>query len=701
MNPQRTSPTWRSVTCVTFLLLASAAGHAAPPQWIELDGAAGVAAGDGGETFVLERSSRRLRAVEGNGRQRWSLTLPATEASWVGTPRLAVLRLRDGTRAVCGTVVPGPQLDILGPPPTYRVAVSCHAAADGSPIAAVLTPVVDREAAPLGGLQALADGSLVVYGSAVDGVAAPRPYAVVIDPLASGDGTPIPFDLAAGRVLTANADGRVVVAGGSDAEPRFRIVERNGTIVTSRTLASGDQPLAAMLVPDGDVVLVVRGGLTANTVGWALRYGPDGTQRWRQPLAFGGLPVSIAPRGDFVWVTSTATAVGERAGKLGRVGVDSAGFRFVESTRDSALALVGAANDLRLVMVGADGPGVFVHVMDPATWSLVAGIDLPCGARQCSVELAELGPDRRLLAVVALATDGPALRRAALRLDVPAPPVPGAAAGQLALEGAWYSPLRPFQGLVLDYLPRSDTLFGIYYLGSNRETPDAGLLDWYSLQGTAGSSPAPPLVTYASRNGRFSAPPAAATSVSTSSRIGLVFDDCDNATLLVVGATQRVASLQRLTRRAAGACRAGGAPGVAGDAAARPIEGSWFDPATSGQGLSIAVDRALPPAAESLFAGWFTYDVAGTTTNNLERHWFSIQGPVPAIGGRVSAVIYQTLGSSDPAAGNNTRAVGAAELALVACDRLELSYRFDAVAEVGAFALRQGTQVLTRIGGCD
>lgn len=713
MACNRTHPRVRRVTQFALLLLATATCSAAPPQWIELAGnlpdsrldvSFGATSGEGGTTYVLERATNPvLRAIAPDGSMQWSRTLPAMQSDWTGAPRLARLRLNNGTPAVCAALVLdyNTNIAILPPPTAYVETVLCFRATDGASISSVTVSIWDQGDTRIGGLQPLADGTLVAWGvDYPNRQPTPVPKAFVIDPLASPGGTAVPLGPTVERVLSATPDGRLLVRDNGDAPSYFRILTRNGAVAASFPIAVDEQAVGGAVLADGDTLVLVGRRYGSMSAVNALRFAPDATLRWRRSVAGLIEPVSVAARGAVIFAAETAASNAPSA-KLSRLDDSTAYFRFVPTTSDSPLVLLEPADASRVVLATASGNGVVVQVMDATTWLLVAGADLPCGARMCSIASAEIGPDGRMLVAVSRSSDGQPLRGRVLRLDVPAPPAPGVAAGQLAVEGAWYSPHRPYLGAVLDYIARNDTLFGLYYEGDRRAAADPTRLDWYVVQGTGGNSAVPALTTYESTSGRF-AVRRAFTEPALSRRIWLTFDDCDHATMLEFGdGLQRVASLQRLTRRGAGACRAGGSMPVAGDAAPRAVEGSWFDPATSGQGLSIAVDRAPPPAAESLFAGWFTFDVEGTPGPTNFRHWFSIQGPVPAIGGRVDATIYQSTGGVDDVSGNNTRVVGTAALALLACDRLELRYRFNDSADARTFAGLTGTQLLTRIGGCD
>lgn len=710
---QRTNPFRRFVTRFAFLAISTSPCAAAPPQWIELGGSLpdsptdvsfGATSGEGGTTYVLERATNPvLRAIAPDGTTQWSRTLRAMQPDWTGAPRLARLRLNNGVPAVCVALVldDRPDLAILPPPTAYLETVLCYRALDGTPISSAQVSIWDQRDVQIGGIQPLSDGTLVAWGVYFPNLGPTAvPKAFVVDPLASPGATAIPLGPTVDRVLSATSDGQLLVRDDGDAPRYFRVLARNGAVAASFPIGEDEQPVGGTVLPDGDMLALVGrryGNLSAIA---ARRFAPDATLRWRQALASLQDPVSLVVRGELVFAAEPAPLGAGPGGKLSRIDPDVAYFRFVESTPESPMVLLAPADASRVVLASARGNGVVVQVMDATTWRLVAGADVPCGARTCAIASAEIGPDGRMLVAVSRSSDGVPLRGRVLRLDVPAPPARGAAAGQLAVEGAWYSRNRPYVGLVLDYVPLNDTLFGLYYEGDRQATANPDALDWYSLQGAGGSSAVPTLATYESESGRF-VTRGAFTAESQRRRFEITFEDCDHATLLENGGAQRVVSLQRLTRRNAGACREGGTQPVAGDASPRAIEGSWFNPATRGQGLSIAVDRAPPPAAESLFAGWFTFDTTAGPLGSNERHWFSIQGPVPAIGGRVDATIYQSPGGVDDVTGNNTRVVGTAELALTACDRLELRYRFNDSAEARTFAGLTGTQVLTRIGGCD
>ncbi|HET9661283.1 MAG TPA: hypothetical protein VFP05_13185 [Thermomicrobiales bacterium] len=76
------------------------------------------------------------------------------------------------------------------------------------------------------------------------------------------------------------------------------------------------------------------------------------------------------------------------------------------------------------------------------------------------------------------------------------------------------------------------------------------------------------------------------------------------------------------------------------DANQAALTGSWYDPATSGQGLELSVYPATDGSdAGFLFGGWFTFDDAG------HPRWMTLQGPLsPDHANRYDLHIYQGSG---------------------------------------------------------
>lgn len=110
------------------------------------------------------------------------------------------------------------------------------------------------------------------------------------------------------------------------------------------------------------------------------------------------------------------------------------------------------------------------------------------------------------------------------------------------------------------------------------------------------------------------------------------------------------------------------------------LSGSYYDPATSGQGLNIEV-----LADGRVVAYWYTYHAGG-------QRWYVLQGSVA--GDRVALEVYRTEGGAflDPAPTSLVRA-GSAELRWDSCQAARLDYDIEA---------GRGSYPLTRLtGSCD
>lgn len=102
------------------------------------------------------------------------------------------------------------------------------------------------------------------------------------------------------------------------------------------------------------------------------------------------------------------------------------------------------------------------------------------------------------------------------------------------------------------------------------------------------------------------------------------------------------------------------------------VTGSWYNPATSGQGLEIEV---LPDSTATgkgvLFAGWFTYD----TNMYGEQRWYTLQGAVDSTSPSVPLTIFQALaGNFNATPKISATNVGSATLTFADCTHASLNY---------------------------
>jgi hypothetical protein len=133
-------------------------------------------------------------------------------------------------------------------------------------------------------------------------------------------------------------------------------------------------------------------------------------------------------------------------------------------------------------------------------------------------------------------------------------------------------------------------------------------------------------------------------------------------------------------------------PGLAGGVNLNQhgLTGSWFNPATGGQGIELEVYPDLGgPGHGLLFAGWFTYDTAAAGG----QRWYVLSGDVSGDNATASLGIYTLYGGNfnAPPVLDTPVHVGQATLAFADCDHGSLTYAFSDGSG------REGTIALTRL----
>lgn len=109
------------------------------------------------------------------------------------------------------------------------------------------------------------------------------------------------------------------------------------------------------------------------------------------------------------------------------------------------------------------------------------------------------------------------------------------------------------------------------------------------------------------------------------------------------------------------------------------ISGSWYEPATSGQGLVLE----LVPETNLMVAYWFTYPIAGGA-----REWYLAMGDIS--GDSVGFTIYQTEnGYFDEASLVQTDPVGSAQLIFSSCTEASWIYQIDTIGVSGEIPLQR------------
>lgn len=109
------------------------------------------------------------------------------------------------------------------------------------------------------------------------------------------------------------------------------------------------------------------------------------------------------------------------------------------------------------------------------------------------------------------------------------------------------------------------------------------------------------------------------------------------------------------------------------------ITGSWYEPATSGQGFVFD----LAPSSNRLMAYWFTYPINGGA-----REWYIAVGDIS--GASAELTVYQTEnGFFDQVSMVDTNVVGSAQLEFSSCANANWQYQIDTQGTSGEIPLQR------------
>jgi mono/diheme cytochrome c family protein len=139
-----------------------------------------------------------------------------------------------------------------------------------------------------------------------------------------------------------------------------------------------------------------------------------------------------------------------------------------------------------------------------------------------------------------------------------------------------------------------------------------------------------------------------------------------------------------------------GTPSGSPDLNQHGLTGSWYNPATSGQGLEVEVFPDLASPGNGLTqASWFTYDATAGAADR--QRWYTLSGPVVTGQPTASLTIYQNVGGNFNAPPTTSAtAVGTATLSFDTCTTGQLSYTFtDGSGRSGNVPLSRLTQNMT------
>ena len=250
---------------------------------------------------------------------------------------------------------------------------------------------------------------------------------------------------------------------------------------------------------------------------------------------------------------------------------------------------------------------------------------------------------------------------------------------QHGLTGSWYEPATSGQGVELEVYPDLTApgtgLAFMSWFTFDSVVGGADRQRWYTADGpvVTGQSNAT-LTIYRNSGGNFNAPPITESQVVGTATLG--FDSCTTGTLsyTFTDGTGRTGSipLSRLTQSMT--CSITGARPTNADFA---FSGNWYDPATSGQGITVEVNTG----SQVLFLAWYTYAPNGAGAGAAGQRWYTAEQTTPLIPGSrtIPLRFFETTGGAfdtptSPAP--STVVVGSGTLAFQNCSSATLSYNF-------------------------
>jgi hypothetical protein len=548
---------------------------------------------------------------------------------------------------------------------------SAHAApAKAQPAA---TPVRVPNAAD--SLAATCDGRYaVVVGSSTGGTPVASIDFVNGTPLAS-----LPFAGKLARAVAVGDDGRTVLAvldnaSITNASAIRRIaLDGNGSLADTGeqlAFAADDYVTNVVLAPGArfGVALARAPSTGTRLVSFAVPgFAPKGSVRLAGSI---GNALVFDPSGTFVYT---------RSGNRGIAPDVIERFAF-----DAATGALGAAASLTIgnvagftgtafetpLAISPDGARLYAAEESPPR---IAAFDPKSGAFAGSATVAGLAAPRTVAAAAACAL--------------------GFDANQHGISGAWYAAATSGQGFMIevfrDLAAAGTGTAQVSWFTFDATAGGADRQRWYTLGGDLPARQAASLTIYRNVGGNFNAPPVTAAQPVGSAT--LRFSDCANGALVYAfsDGTGRAGTipLTRLTQNVT--CAASGTPPVDADFA---LSGNWYDPATSGQGITVEVN----PNSRVLFFAWYTYAPGGAAAGVEGQRWYTGQAAFTAGARTIPLQLYETTGGAFDATAPApaTVVVGTATLAFASCTSATLSYAFTAGSSSGS----AGTVALSRVG---
>ncbi len=261
----------------------------------------------------------------------------------------------------------------------------------------------------------------------------------------------------------------------------------------------------------------------------------------------------------------------------------------------------------------------------------------------------------------------------------------GLSPNEAILHGSWYDPATSGQGTGFDIIRSGEqwVLFATWYTYSL----DGSEKLWFTLQGV--SEPAAATQTldlFVTDDGVFNRPPAVSARrvgsgtfrilSPTQLRLDFNFDEADPR--------WPADGWMTLTKLA-------GNPGIALNLQERQLEGSWYNPVTSGQGLNIDL-ITLDHGPAMVFMPWYTYSADGS-----QRLWLTLQGRAEPDDESVITldILLNENGRFNQPPATPAERFGLARVRKTSLDTMQVAFEFDTDDPRWQ---REGTMTLQRIG---
>ncbi|MGK2927487.1 MAG: hypothetical protein ACSLE2_17890, partial [Lysobacterales bacterium] len=247
--------------------------------------------------------------------------------------------------------------------------------------------------------------------------------------------------------------------------------------------------------------------------------------------------------------------------------------------------------------------------------------------------------------------------------------------------GAWFNPDTSGQGLFIDVDPAGSFMFLSWFTYTDDASTHPFEQRWFTAQGNFSGNTAELVITE-TLGGHFDDPQPV-----TNSAVGeatLVFYDCEQAEMTYsIGGESLQGSfpLQRAIPASGNVCNELSGNNLQAVDINSGMDGSWFEPATSGQGFFIDAYES-DAGAKFIFVSWFTY---GDDTASGQR-WLTAQGNYQG----ASAVIdvHETTGGSfDDPRPPATNQVGTMSLDFTDCSNALLAYELTDEGTAGEIPL--------------